>query len=168
MNTKLASLFHLLITATMISATAGCATVQTVFAPGIVAQAKSAGSEAIAADGAALVPGSVDLSISKNGSEAAYSGALIPGSVDLAIFSNGSETAHSGALVPGSVDLSISRNRSETAYSGALVPGSVDLAISRTGSGSAYNGALVPGSVDLLRTPATVSLAMPYLSRFRR
>ena len=83
MNTKLASLFHLLITATMISATAGCASVQTVFAPGMVAEAKSAGNESSYAEDFVLVPGSVDLSISSNASRPAYSGALVPGSTDL-------------------------------------------------------------------------------------
>ena len=99
MNAKFAGLFKLLIIATTLSATAGCASVQDAFAPGIVAHAKSAGSEAIAADNSALVPGSVDLSISENGPRPAYSGSLVPGSVDLSTSSDRVALVGSGALV---------------------------------------------------------------------
>jgi hypothetical protein len=100
MNPKFASLFKVLIVATLISVTAGCASVQDALAPGIVAQAKSAGGESIAAENPALIPGSVDLSISRTGSGAAYNGALVPGSVDLAISKTGSAAGYNGALVP--------------------------------------------------------------------
>ena len=127
MKPKFVSLFKLLVTAMAISATAGCASVQTAFAPGMVAQAKAAGSEAISADSVDLVPGSVDLSIS----------------------SNASRPVHSGALVPGSLDLSISNTGPRLAYSGALVPGSVDL--SSTPAGAATNGTLTPPTDQMFR-----------------
>ena len=41
MNMKFLDLCQLVVAATVISVTAGCATVQTAFAPGIVAEAKS-------------------------------------------------------------------------------------------------------------------------------
>ena len=132
MNTKFLSLLKLVVTATVISLTAGCATAQTVFAPGLVAQAKAAGSQAIAANNdGALVPGSVDLGISNSYPQASYNGALVPGSVDLGISSARRGSFNNSALIPGSVDLGFSSDQAASFYNGALIPGSVDLLIAR-------------------------------------
>ncbi len=109
MNTKFWSLLKLLVTATVISVTAGCATAQTVFAPGMVAEAKAADSEAIAADNGALISGSVDLGISNSYPQPSYNGALVPGSVDLAVSAPSWKAFSGGALIPGSLDLQISK-----------------------------------------------------------
>jgi hypothetical protein len=103
MSPKFTSMLKLFVTAAVISATAACATVQQAFAPGFVAEAKSAGSASAA--GAALVPGSVDLENPDISAGASYGGALVPGSVDLGSVSDLSEPVESLQLVPGSVDL---------------------------------------------------------------
>ena len=76
-------------------------------------------------------------------------GALVPGSVDLQISKKAASSSWNGALIPGSVDLQISKEHAASFYSGALIPGSVDLAGSQLTSNMVYDGALVPGSVDL-------------------
>jgi hypothetical protein len=163
MISKFLNPLSVLLTALVISLTAGCATVQTAFAPG-VAEAKSAGGESF---NGALVPGSVDLGIAGKGSaEAARLNAMAEyyiakEAADLAR-ARSAESARlngmaksfgavsaGGALVPGSVDLAGSKEVPSSSWNGALIPGSVDLAGSQTTSNMVYDGALVPGSVDL-------------------
>jgi len=163
MNKKFLNPLGALLTAIVIGVTAGCATVQTAFAPGI-AEAKSA--ESAADFNGALVPGSVDLGMSAEGSaDAARLSAMAQyyASKEAADLerSRSAESARlnglaesfgtvsaGGALVPGSVDLQISKEAALSFYSGALIPGSVDLGRSQA-STMVYAGALVPGSLDL-------------------
>lgn len=130
--------------ALVIGVSAGCGTVQTAFAPG-VAQAKA--EDSAPSFNGALVPGSIDLAMSRPGSadsarlnamaryyaakEAAdlergrsAESARLDGMAKL--FASGSA---GGSLIPGSVDLQISNESAPSSYSSALVPGSVDLQI---------------------------------------
>ena len=163
MNKRLLNPLGVLVTAIVIGVTAGCATVQTAFAPG-VAEAKAPGGPSF---NGALVPGSVDLGMSQasKADAARLSGmAQYYASKQAADLERGrgAESARlngmaksfgavssAWALIPGSVDLQISKEVASSSWNGALIPGSVDLQISKEAAPSFYSGALVPGSIDL-------------------
>jgi hypothetical protein len=178
MISKFLNPLSVLLTAFVISLTAGCATVQTAFAPG-VAEAKSA--ESGPSFNGALVPGSVDLGMSSKGSaESARLNAMAQyyaakEAADLergrsaeiarlngmaehfaAVSAGGTQSFSGGALIPGSVDLA--EPKPSSTWNGALIPGSVDLAGSEESPSSTWNGALIPGSVDLAGSQVTSNM----------
>jgi hypothetical protein len=163
MNKKLLNPLGVLVTAIVIGVTAGCATVQTAFAPG-VAEAKAADGSSFSG---ALVPGSIDLGMSPEAGVGAArlkamaqyyaakqaaglergrsaESARLDGMAKLFVVGSAG-----GALVPGSVDLQISKAVASSLWTGALIPGSLELQISNESVPSFYNSALVPGSIDL-------------------
>jgi hypothetical protein len=163
MNKKFLNPVSVLVTALVIGVTAGCASVQTAFAPGI-AEAKSAGGPSF---NGALVPGSIDLGMSRESkADAARMNAMAQyyASKQAADLQRGRSAesarlngmaksfgavASGWALVPGSVDLQITKEVASSSWTGALIPGSVDLQIAKEAAPSFYSAALVPGSVDL-------------------
>jgi hypothetical protein len=163
MNKKFLNPLSVLVTALVISVTAGCATVQTAFAPG-VAEAKS-GDSGSSFNGA-LVPGSIDLGMSpESKADSARMNAMAQyyaarqaaelergRSAESARLSGMAELVSGSAgeaLVPGSVDLQISKEVASSSWNGALIPGSLDLQMSAEAAPSFYSAPLVPGSVDL-------------------
>jgi hypothetical protein len=146
MNPRSALTFKMLVAAAMVSLTAACSAARAVFAPGMVAEAKS---PAIAGGNqVALVPGSVDQGSTRQDPRPAFNGALVPGGADLARTSAAPPMMASTARIPGSVDLAVRGPDPQPYYAGALIPGSRDLGRASGSPSTTYNGALVPGSVD--------------------